>query len=442
MDAIETVEFTGTLAGWIGGGTCAVAEGFAPAGPFPDGPQPPPPKPAQAGTPALFPASPEPPAQVKMGCGEPDCESGSRSGRPETESGPTRKGGKRPRYTERQQGLRSLSVREFARDHYIAARALGPSDIENVNALLSHLGRCRGQTLVRELSDELLYEVRDYFLVLIADRECGPANANKNLRYLRAIANYAARERLLKARLTFSAFLPVPKPRPKALTEGECAKIGQAARAVTGFVGEKKRDGYAIPAGVWWYAWYQVMSRVGNRITALMKAPRGDYLSGQVVTIDGRKMIGGVIWLREENQKQKADQRLAVPDYVAAAVEDLLQAHDEPLLFPWPHDKRREDQKPNWKTLYAHFRKKILAPAGVSTPKGVVTRVFRRTAGTWVEKLGGSGRRHLGHSSDSVFKTFYQDPSQGPVTTDACLIPEDKAPAPLGQLTLFVKDAK
>ena len=81
-----------------------------------------------------------------------------------------------------------------------------------------------------------------------------------------------------------------------------------------------------MPAGVWWLAWYLTMSRAGNRLTALMKAQRGDYQHG-------------VIWLRADNQKQDEDQRLALPDYCHGAIEDLLAAHDEPLLFPWPFDQ-------------------------------------------------------------------------------------------------------
>jgi len=364
------------------------------------------------------------PAPSESGGLSADYESADRSGPSAAEVRTPRTRHKKSRYTDRQKALRSLQVREFVRNHYLAVKRLKPRTVKLVNALLGHLARCRGQTFVRDLGDELLRELRDYFLGLIADKECGTANANKNLRQLKAIVNRAAEEGLLRRRTEFNAWLPEETPEPKALDRTEYWRIGQAAQAVSGFVG-------TVPGCIWWFAWYQVMSRAGNRLTALMLAPRGDYEHG-------------VLRLRAENQKQHEEQRIQLPDYVAAAVEELLAAHDEPRLFAWPYDAVKPGQEPGWQTLLRHFKKKILKPAGIELRKGVVTKVFRQTAATVVESLGGSGTKLCGHSGRAVTKKHYLDPRQStPITREALLIPEDQPPAaPQGpQLSLFQKEA-
>ena len=133
------------------------------------------------------------------------------------------------------------------------------------------------------------------------------------------MANYAYKERLVKNPIRFSAFLPHIPPPPKALALEESWRIGQTARAATGFVGEEKRDGYAIPAGVWWYAWYLTMSRVGNRLTAMMLAERGDYRHG-------------VLWLKADNQKQARDQRLELRTMLLAGHPGPWSALPDPAL--------------------------------------------------------------------------------------------------------------
>ena len=417
MDASQhdyTVAVAG-LEGWSGGRTCAEVEEYAPAQPWPptETPKPPPP-------PKLFQEPVDSPAPSDPGQMSTDYKSVERSGRPETGNGPTRPRGKKARYTPYQQGLRRLQVREFARDHYLAAKALSVRTVGLVNDLLAHLARFHGQTTVRELTGDFFQGFRDYLVGLIADGEMGAANANKQLRQLKALANRATTKGEFKQRNHFNDFLPEKKPQPHALNPGEGWKIREAARRVSGFVG-------SVPAGVWWLAWYLTMSRAGNRLTALMKAQRGDYQHG-------------VLWLRADNQKQDEDQRLALPGYCHGPIEDLLAAHDEPLLFPWPWDRPKPGKEATWNTLFRRFRA-ILATAGIATKKGVLTRIFRQTAGTVVEELGGSGMKLLGHSTPGVFKKHYQDPSRGPVTRDAPVDPRGPAaPAAARQTAHLIRE--
>jgi integrase len=370
----------------------------------------------------LFPPCPEPPAPSDSGQRLPDQSSGYRARPVDRENEPTRTRVKKSHYTPREQALRGLQVREFIRDQYLPTHRLKVSTLDDLNVLLGHLARCRGQTFVRELNDELLQSALDYFLTQIADGEMGAANANKNLRYLKSLANYAHLKKLVRRPITFSDFLEEPRPEPRALTREEYWKIGQAARAVTGAVS-------GVPAPTWWYAWYLTMSRVGNRLTAMMYAERRHYQHG-------------VLHLIADNQKQDEDQRLQLPDYAQPAIEDLLAAHDQPRIFPWPFDKPKPGKRQNWKTLFSHFRAKLVKPAGIELKPGVLTRVFRQTVATMIDCAGGNATKQLGHSSPVITKKHYLDKSQTPVTTGALLIPQDQPPPPPPgkQQTLFAKD--
>ena len=227
-----------------------------------------------------------------------------------------------------------------------------------------------------------------------------------------AIGNHAAeKDRLIKP-LKFNKFFPQQESEVKAWDPAdEYQRIGAAARAVSGFVGDMATDGFQVPAGVWWYAWWRVMGFVGNRITALMLASRGDYENG-------------VLWLRKEHQKHKRHQKFKLKDISRTAVEDLLHAHDDPRLFPWPYDPVKPGKKPNWKTLFKHFRQKLLDPCGITLPKGVATRQCRRSALTAIDDNGGNAQNAAGHRSRSTTEAHYIDRSHTPVINDALLIPE------------------
>lgn len=299
----------------------------------------------------------------------------------------------------------------YARDHYIAEVDLGAATKELVGHCLGHLARAKGHVVVKELTIELLREFYDYFLPLIRDKELTARCANKHLRQLRAIANHAAEIDGLVKPVKYRKFFPVTECDPHPFDRGECQKIEAASQAVTGSVGTLTRDGFCVPAAIWWHALWRALLDSGCRITVLMLAVRGDYRNG-------------VLWLRKEHQKQKQHQKIELRPRTRLAIENLLAAHDDPRLLPWPFDPVKPGRKPNWKTLYKHFQKLLLDPGGITRPKGQKTRVCRQTAGTNVEDSGGSGQRLLGHKSRATTDEHYLPHDRVPVIKDALLVAE------------------
>ena len=379
--------------------------------------------PAHQRQPSLLPIDAAFPASGETGSGKRTKQSVYQSGQPETEERPARPRGKKQRFNERQTRLRNTELGAYV-DAYCTENALKLSSANEVRSTLAHVSRMRGIVFVKGLGDELLLEFRDYLLGLIGEDEMVAATANKHLRNLRAIAGYAAVDSLVRPP-RFKKFLPTPKPRPYAWTPEQYGEIGKASRSVNGCVGK-------VAANIWWPAWWYTLSRAGCRLAVMMLAARHDY--------DATAGEGGVIWLRAEHQKQDRDQRIALPPYVKPFLQDLLDAHDEPLLFPWPYDQPKDGERSCWKTLFKHFQQKLLDPCGIKLPKGVKTRMCRRTVATVVNELGGNATKVCGHSNPAITHKHYEDPSRIAVTMDTLLMPADK-PA-TKQTTLFQTEDK
>lgn len=362
---------------------------------------------------------------------EPDYESGYHPGpdsfrkiaedsapaRPLLEATPKRSRRSGRHFSDREKRIRALSADLFCRQHYLTEKSLAVATRGLVDDMLAHLARAKGEVLVRDFNSELLYDFRDYFVTLLADGDIEPATANKHLRQLRAVIGHAAGDRLVK-RVTFKKLFNVAKPSPTIWTQDQFRAIEEQCQKLSGWV-------CGIPARLWWFAWWRAISRAGCRLSAMMLAKRGDFQNG-------------VLWLRSENQKQGEDQRIALPRRSVVAIEDLLSAHNDPRLFPWDHDPGNYEPdrkyKTNWKTLFAHFRRLLLEPCGIKLPKGVKTRMCRRTAATLANEAGGSGQRLCGHKSETTTKTHYIPRNRVPVIRDALLIPETDT---LDQLSLF-----
>ena len=118
--------------------------------------------------------------------------------------------------------------------------------------------------------------------------------------------------------------------------------------------------------------------------------------------------------LRKENQKQNKDQRIALPPRAAVAVERLLEAHGHDRIFGvWPFDPpEKSTGRRKWRVLSKRFKQLLVGPAGLTLPKGVATRQFRRTAATIVEENGGNAQELLGRRGPKDHRTV-----QGPQAT-------------------------
>jgi integrase len=338
------------------------------------------------------------------------------------------------RFAQRERHLRAMSVREYCERFYAResrGRGVAGSTKDNCLVMCNHLVAWRGGTTVRDVTTELLYGFRDWFLDRVQDpnkpedaEKISAYTANEYLRYLRAIGNHAAKQRLVRP-IQFSNFFPQSEPDATAWTPAEIGRILDAARQVPGFVGRQAKHGYQIPAAVWWFAWVRAIAWAGCRMNALMLSERDAFQNG-------------VLWLKRRNQKQKRDQRIELPPKSCAAIEDLLAIHDQAKIFPWPYDRPKPGKRSCWKAFFAHFDKHLLKPCGLKLPRGVKTRMFRRTAATLVDDAGGNAQELCDHRSRKTTETHYIPHDRVRVTRQARLIPEPDAAV---QLQLFQRGA-
>lgn len=305
----------------------------------------------------------------------------------------------------RKKKLKAVGLRQWVTEVYLPAKHLTATDATSVlmRDCLARFEASMGRPAT--LFDCRVTSVdrfRQWLAGEVQEGRIRPATANKHLRHLRALVNYAAHKRLVR-RLPAVEFLPEAPPEVNAWTPQEILRLKEAARNLTGTVA-------GVPAAVWWTAWIEVLSSVGSRITATMLAKRTDY-------------SGGALLLRRENQKQKKDQRLALPPRAAAAVERLLASHDGLLIFPWPHDPGWPSRPRKWKCLMNHFQRLIVRPAGLTLEKGVKSRQFRRTVATLIDERGGDAQKLLGHGSPKTTER-YKDRRRMPVCREALRLSE------------------
>jgi len=316
--------------------------------------------------------------------------------------------------------LRGLYLEQYAWEHYLPGtnHTTSSAVAEITHDLFTKINACFAEKpLLRDVRDSWVETFRNWLASQIGPRFKTPT-ANKYLRQLRAIYNYAVRKKVLRS-LSPIDFLEENEPEINAWTPEENARVEEQARKQTGMVGP-------VPASVFWTAWALVFQKLGSRVTATMLSGRKDYDPGE-----------RALTLIRRNQKQKRDQRIILPTRAAAAVERLLAAHDHELIFGvWPFDPPvKKDGRRKWKVLSKHFEERLVKPAGLELQKGVKTRQLRRTAATICDENGGNPQELLGHSSPKTTE-LYKDKRRRRACRQSFFIP-DADP----QLTLFSKNA-
>jgi integrase len=315
--------------------------------------------------------------------------------------------------------IRGMTLRRFCQEKYLPERNHAPRGptAELTAELLERFQACFGrELLVKELAVGTLRQFHCWLAGKIGGG-LSPATANLRLRQLRAIWNHAARWQWLDNGRRWHAvrrpppmeFFPERDPEVDAWTPAQLAAIEAQARSLAGDV-----PGTAVPNKIFWTAWTLVFCSLGSRVTATMLTRRGDY------DAKARALL-----LRKEHQKQKQDQRIALPPRAALAVEQLLACHQQENIFGcWPFDPPiRATGRHKWKILTKHFVRLLLDPIGLKLPKGVKTRQFRRTAATMCEENGGNAQELLGHA-DRKTTDRYKDRKRKPICRQSLFIPQ------------------
>jgi len=300
------------------------------------------------------------------------------------------RGPKRPRDPEKSR-LRRLELETYSLEHYLPGmnHTASSAVAEITRDLFAKINACNPdrRPLVRDVRDPWVERFRNWLASQVGPR-FSPATANKYLRQLRSIYNYAVTKKLLRP-LAPIDFLKEKARDVEPLTPEQLAALEGLAGRLPGKVG-------SVAASVFWTAWLLVFEKFGSRVTATMLARRSDY------DRETRSVL-----LRAETQKQSQDQRIALPPRAAAAVERLLASHDHELIFGcWPYDPPPKEGRRKWKILANHFRRRLAEPAGITLPKYVVIHLFRHTAATLCEDAGGNPQELLGHASAATTKIY------------------------------------
>ncbi|MFA7254111.1 MAG: phage integrase SAM-like domain-containing protein [Patescibacteria group bacterium] len=341
---------------------------------------------------------------------------GSRGGGPGT--------GQAKKIDPRKAALRATPLADYCTSKYLPGRGHSPTSetadlaLRAIAVLSEYCAPLSASPpTLADVRPSLLDGFREWLVEQVAAGRWRAQTANKFLRHLRSVYNYAARKRLIRPMPPLE-LLPEEDPIVEAWSPEDLAKQEDQARRLDGCV---RCGEWTIPRSTWWTAWTLVFSRTGGRKNVVMLSERSDYDRNDKA-----------ILLRKENQKQKKDQRIALPPRAAAAVEKLLDSHGDVKIFPWPFDPpSRKNGKRKWKVLDSHFERLLLTPCGLKLPKNVKTRQYRRTAATLVDDAGGNPQELLGHRHASTTER-YKDRRRKKICRQSLCIPD---PSP--QLTLF-----
>jgi integrase len=218
------------------------------------------------------------------------------------------------------------------------------------------------------------------------------STGKKDRTHLQALANLAARKRLLPE---FLALPPMRAPgrAPRAYTAMEVAKLIREAKALPGLVGSVRR-------GIWWATLLRTMWETGERIGAHRGLRWGDVdldacwitfpaeaRKGHVRDIRRRISPGLAVWLRTFAGSERA------------------------LVWAWPGSETAI-----WNTF-----NRLCKRLGI-TARGF--HGFRKASATYVAMAGGDPTAHLDHSDPRLAKRHYLDESIMPGQSALDFLPQ------------------
>jgi integrase len=196
---------------------------------------------------------------------------------------------------------------------------------------------------------------------------------------LLALWNLAQGRGLVKLRPSVSPEL-VPQSTPRAFTTDELARLADAARQASGWVGP-------VPASVFFPALIAVALETGERINAILSTPRMCWRR-PTLTVPAYVRKGG----RQERVYELSPE--------ASDLVDRVAAHTGPTVFWWVSSGTALRKR--WKT--------ITRRAGLGDGREVQFHALRRSTASHLAAAGLDPTAFLGHSSDRITRRSYLDP--------------------------------
>lgn len=273
-----------------------------------------------------------------------------------------------------------MTIRELLVERYAPLRGVCDRSValmgQTLDRLRDHLGR---EAVLEDFTDLAMARyLRWRSTTPCRGRMPAPATVAKDRAHLVALANLAARKRLIPEFVDFPR-LKVPKRIPRGYTVDEMSALIRRSRHRCGMVGP-------VPSAWFWMTIVRAEWETGERCGSLLR------LRWTEVDLDRRMLV-----LLGENRKGGVD---SIEREISGELAAWLrpQANKTGLVWPWLEHRCERN-------FYDAFRR-LCKQAGV-TPRG--THAIRKSSGSYVKAAGGDATEHLGHSNPRTTRDHYYD---------------------------------
>lgn len=274
-----------------------------------------------------------------------------------------------------------MKIRELLVERYALMRNLSDRSVrifsDTLDRLDEHLGR---EAMLTDFTDlQMAAYLRWRAQTPRKGRKVAQATVAKDRAHLVALANYAARKRLIPEFIDFPR-MKVPIKPPRGYTVDEVSAIVREGRKRRGTVGN-------VPAAWFWMTLPMAAWESGERIGSLLRLRWGEVdLARRVLVLLGENRKDHVTTIERAITPQLAD-------YLRPQMASAGQ-----LVWPWL-EHRVEN------SIYTSLSN-LCKRAGVQ-PRGF--HAIRKASGSYVKAAGGDATEHLGHANPRTTSRHYLD---------------------------------
>ena len=270
-----------------------------------------------------------------------------------------------------------MTLDRFLTDVYVPLRlrSRSPESVRLLRHAITQFSRWLGRPATLDDLDDL---VVSQWLTKMAEKK-SPNSVARERSGILAIWNLAQGRGLVRLRPTVAPEL-IPQSTPRAFTADELARLAEAAKWSSGWVGP-------VPAATFFRALIAVGLETGERINALLKTPRHCWRRPTLT-------VPAVI------RKGRRQERVYELSPEACELVDAVTAHDGPTVFWWVASDTALRKR--WKT--------ITRRAGLGDGRDVQFHALRRSTASHLAAAGLDATSYLGHSTDRITRRSYLDP--------------------------------
>lgn len=270
-----------------------------------------------------------------------------------------------------------MTLSAFLETVYVPLRLRGrsPESVRLLRHAITQFSRWLGRPAILDDLEDL--KVSQWLTAMAAKKS--PNSVARERSGILAIWNLAQGRGLVKLRPAVAPEL-VPQSVPRAFTSDELARLAEAARLASGWVGP-------IPARTFFSALIAVGLETGERINAILNTPRHCWQRPCL-------QVPAVV------RKGRRQERVYELSPEASDLVDAVSRHEGPTVLWWMHSGTALRKR--WKT--------ITRRAGLGDGRDVQFHALRRSTASHLAAAGFDATAFLGHSSDRITRRSYLDP--------------------------------